>query len=954
MALLGAPRPAFAQSPTGTLTGRITDSQGKVVPAVTVTVESPSLQQPQKTTSSSNGDYIVKFLPPGEYTVRFELTGFTPVKKTLRIAAAEPVNLDARLEPAARAEAVTVIPEFTTFLTTTQQSISLPGSLLGALPTSRTMLSAVNLAPAVHQTGPDNAITIAGAMSFENVFLVNGVPIQDNVRGQPFSLFIEDAIQETTVSTSGISAEFGRFSGGVVNTVTKSGSNRFSGSWRTNLANDNWRSVSPYKEPKVNDVNPVHEFTLGGPIVRDRLWFFAAGRNSDQKSAQQTGYTDVPYQYQDKENRGEVKLTASLAPTHRVEFSYIGIRETETNNAWPGPESIMDLASLTNRDVPENLTALHYTGSFGRKFFVEGQYSARTFAFQHDGGLFTDVVRGTPLRDQTTGAWWSAPNFCGVCTDERRDNDSLLLKGTYFASTGGAGSHSVTFGYDNFNDKMRSDNHQSASDYHVWATGSIIANGTIYPVLNADSFIVSWPLRQLSKGTNFRTHSLFVDDAWALNNHWSFNLGVRFDQNRGHDSSDALVANDHAFSPRLGLTYDVKGNGNWVLDASYSRYVSALANTVADSSSAAGNPAILAYFYEGAPINTGKGPYVSSEAALQQVFNWYNAVHPDPFFADIPGLVTVIDKSLVSPHTDEVAVGVSHPLGSHGAMRVSYINRSYADFYATRTNLNTGIVADEFGQEFDRGIVQNTNDLVRTYRALDVQAQYRLDDLRVGGTYTLSKLHGNINGETSDNGPITSDILQYPEYFDRAWSFPEGDLRADQRHRARIWATYPIPWERLGHFSIGVLEQVQSGTPYGAVGSVDVGDYKNNPGYALPPSTNTYYFTPRDEFRTATMARTDVSINFERSLAGNNKPSVFAQFQFLNIFNQFQAFNEVGINETVLTAVDDPDRFAFFNPFTTKPVQGLNWDYGDKFGKPIAKSAYTTPRLFRMSVGLRF
>jgi hypothetical protein len=95
------------------------------------------------------------------------------------------------------------------------------------------MLSAVDLTPAVHATGPSGARTIGGAMSFESLYLLNGVEVQDNIRGTPFSLFIEDAIQETTTTTSGISAEYGRFLGGVINTVTKSGGNLMSGSFRT-------------------------------------------------------------------------------------------------------------------------------------------------------------------------------------------------------------------------------------------------------------------------------------------------------------------------------------------------------------------------------------------------------------------------------------------------------------------------------------------------------------------------------------------------------------------------------------------------------------------------------------------------------------------------------------------------------------------------------------------------
>ncbi len=116
---------------------------------------------------------------------------------------------------------------------------------------------------------------------------MNGVVAQDNVRRTSLPVYIEDALQETTVSTSGVSAEFGRFAGGVVNAITKSGGNAFSGTFRTSLANDNWRAVSPFPgETKADVVVPTYEYTVGGPVVRDRLWFFTAGRYQNETLAQ--------------------------------------------------------------------------------------------------------------------------------------------------------------------------------------------------------------------------------------------------------------------------------------------------------------------------------------------------------------------------------------------------------------------------------------------------------------------------------------------------------------------------------------------------------------------------------------------------------------------------------------------------------------------------------------------
>ncbi len=124
-------------------------------------------------------------------------------------------------------------------------------------------------------------MTISGAFAYDNVFLVDGVDINDNLFGSPDDLFIEDAIEQTQVITSGVSAEYGRFSGGVINAITKSGGNIFSGSFRTDLTNPAWRDENPFEEEndttRPDDLGKVFQATFGGPILRDRLWFFAAG-----------------------------------------------------------------------------------------------------------------------------------------------------------------------------------------------------------------------------------------------------------------------------------------------------------------------------------------------------------------------------------------------------------------------------------------------------------------------------------------------------------------------------------------------------------------------------------------------------------------------------------------------------------------------------------------------------
>src|SRR5439155_25306773 len=139
------------------------------------------------------------------------------------------VPLVVTMGPAALTETVNVVGSSTAVLTQTASvATNFKQEMIAMLPTNRSLDAVVLRAPAVHPTGPSGNYSIAGAMSFESLYMVNGATVNENIRGQANTLFIEDAVQETTVSTSGISAEFGRFSGGVINVVTKSGTNLFS------------------------------------------------------------------------------------------------------------------------------------------------------------------------------------------------------------------------------------------------------------------------------------------------------------------------------------------------------------------------------------------------------------------------------------------------------------------------------------------------------------------------------------------------------------------------------------------------------------------------------------------------------------------------------------------------------------------------------------------------------
>lgn len=973
--------PALAQNPTGRLTGHVTN-EGKPLPGATVTAASPSLQGTRTTVSSANGDYLFGSLPPGEYTVTFELQGLDTVRLPATVAAAQETSRDAELAVTRVKEEIVVTGNLETISEGVQSATTYTQALINQLPVNRTLEDIVSLTPGVHATGPGKgtdsqlaAFSISGAMSFESLFLVNGVVVNENLRGQPFDLFIEDAVQETTTATAAISAEYGRFSGGVVNVITKSGGNDFTGSFRTSLANQRWGAYTPLTTVQTDKTIPTYEATLGGPVAKDRLWFFLAGRQFDRTSTAMTAApTLLPYSTGDDQKRYEGKLTAALNAQSSLIASYIKVNETQPGNSF---STILDLASVYTREVPAELASANYTGLFGQNFYLTGQYSQRKFTFENSGAPSTDLIAGTLLiARQLNNARYHSPTFCGICGPENRDNKDGLVKGSYFLSTAGAGTHELIGGLDQFKDIRRANNHQSGSDYRILGTTAVITGaGDILPVFSPGSTIIQYnPITEASQGTDFKTDSAFVNDSWRLNERLSFNLGLRYDKNDGRDSGGKLVANDSALSPRLAIVFDPKANGDWVWNASYGKYVAAIANSIADSSTAAGQPGQLRWTYNGPAISG-----LSQDDAIRALFNWFNSVGgihdtKDLTQTIIPGFSTVIRGTLDSPNVQEYTLGFTKRLGSRGLVRADLIHRKFGDFYANRTDLGTGQVTAP-GVRADLTLVVNDNkDLSRQYDGLDIQARYRFERFDFGGGWTISHSYGNWDGENFGSGPIPSDLPTYPEYRDARWNLPSGDLAVDQRHKVNLYGIY-TPFSTEHHsLSLSLLETFLSGLPYQGLQTITFVDKTvtpavpiiPNPGYATPPTTGliNYYFTPRAAFRTDNVLRTDVAVNYQIKFS---RFDVFLSPQIINLWNahHIDTTDSRYFNSTVLTADTGgicshagagggPGPCLPFNPFTTKPVEGVHWQKSATFGQATNPLAFQQPRTFRFSVGVRF
>jgi hypothetical protein len=912
------------------------------------------------------------------------------VNATLRLS--QLTRVDASMQ-SIWVEDMTVIAPAPSVLDSPQVSTSLPLAMIERLPVQRNQLATAQFAPGVTANAVSNGqLQISGGPGYDNLVLVNGVVVTENTRGQIRPMYVEDAIQETTILTGAISAEYGRFSGGVVNTITKSGGNELAASLRDSLSNPGWSAQTPAGEAREDSLSHVWEGTLGGFLLRDRFWFFTAGRWAKNDTARQTiavpafgnpasaASPAISYTEGNDQKRFEGKLTTQLASRHDLTASYFSIDTKGSNVRFNN--NVYDQASLTTRDDPESLIALHYQGMLTSNVLLEGHHSRRRFS-DRTGAFATDLIGGTVLLDRSNNnTRFNAPTLCGVCDVERRNNDDWLLRGHAFFDRGRAGAHDLVAGVDRFTEHRYANNHQSGSDFSLFVARVQWRDGQLYPVImptsaNGGGAFIRWnPILVAAAENDLRTDSAFVNDNWSLGAHWLISAGARWDRNHAVDADGVISANDHKLSPRISMQYALRGDGAPRVSVSYAEYASRIADSIASSNQAAGNAAAIDFAYRGPAINGG-ALTTSLPDAIQAVFNYFNNtqggtnnraagnLRPNGT-RTIPGYATYFDGTLASPYVREVTVGIGTRLGLGGYLRADAIRRDWRDFYAASVTTATQRANTPLGIPVDLTLLRNSNDIQREYRAIQLQARWTQNRLDAGMHYTLATLRGNDEGESPTAGAVANidPSLYYPEFFDYERASAVGSLPGDQRHRLRAWAGYTFDLRRAT-ISASALHNYDSALPYSIAGAVNLTRYNGapaNPGYATIPN-GLYYFSGRGTLRADNIHSTDLAL---RTSIRTGAIEWFAQGDLLNVFNRDGIADPQRLGTTVSTAATST-AFLPFNPKTETPVEcprdaiaatctamGAHYQLASNFGQPLNDLAYQRPRTVRVSLGFRF
>lgn len=927
---------------TSVVTGTVTTADGATLPGATVTVQSPAMQGVQTAETDVNGVYVLRGLPPGRYTVTFEMSGMAAIKKETDVSLGRTVTVDTVMALSGVSENVTVAAETAPVVTNPTTGANYTQTLINNLPVGRTPFLIAELAPGLTDNGPNaGQITIGGAFAYDNVFLMNGVDINDNLFGNNNNLFIEDAVEETQILTSGISAEYGRFSGGVVNIVTKRGGDLFSGSYRQNLNNLSWTDETPFETRQRPDkyVN-TYEGTFGGPIVRSRLWFFSAGRLADTDTARTFNESGASYTQGQDNKRYELKGTGTVAQNHTLQGSWMDNSTTDTDR--PGLGQSIDPRTLDSRDLPNDLFVVNYNGVLNSKTFATFQVSQKRFGFRNNGGGSSDIHDSPFFSVGETapgGLHYNAPYF-DETDPEDRNNRQVTGSVSYFLSSPSIGSHDLKGGVEWFRSTNTGGNSQTStgyvfeSDYLTDAGGAPVldAQGRFIPVfVPGISGLQQW-LPTRGAQIDIDTTSFYLHDRLVAGKHWTFDAGMRYERVRSKATGDINAVDTDTVVPRLAATYDLKGDGRIILQTTYGHYAGKYSENQFANNTNVGNPSEIDYDYSG-PAGQG--------LEFAQGFNLAN--YGVPVAGTFPTANVFFQNGLHSPLTKEFTASLGSQLTPRVYAKGTYVWRKMTggidDFIDTTTGQTT-VIRDgiDFGT-FDNAVYRNADLAKRDYQALLLQGQYRVNSrLTVQGHWTVQlQNEANFEGEASNQPGAPSLLGDYLEVFSEARNFPYGRTDDFQRHKVRLWAVYNMTMGRWGGLDLTGLYRYNSALSYSlrALG-VPLSDIQiaraEAAGYANLPNggDQTLYFGDRGTESFNGYALFDLGVQYNVPVWRTVRP--YLKLDLLNVFNNQK---QIGFNTTVTPDENGPvDELGL----------PLNFIRGARFGQAVRNLDYPTYR----------
>ncbi len=846
-----------------------------------VTIENLDTGTSRQITADASGNFTFSQLAPGRYRVT---AGGVSREVVVKVGTGTPVSLVASDSGATTLDTVTVVGsgainpidvssvESTTVFTAQQ---------IAELPVGRDVTNVALLAPGTVRgdTGLGNLASFGGSSVAENGYYINGFDVTNIRNFLAYANLPFDAIGEQQVKTGGYGAEYGRSLGGVINIVTKRGTNEWKGGvsayWTPSALREHGKDVftrnpgtvsSPINETNNRFVyrsdNESEQLSYnvwgGGPLIRDRLFMFALIEG--QKNTSDT-YNQIDSTHTSSNDpSGMLKLDWNITDDHLLEFTGIYNKDTvdvvEYDNAageyYTGRHGASEHARYSVTDGG-NVATLKYTGYLTDNFTLSAQYGRleNDNAFREpvalDGADCPAIYdsRDANLTLLPIGCWNSAqftvrdPNFEGPEQDIRT---AWRIDGEWRL-----GSHTLRFGYDNekFVSTNAGEEYSGGVYYRYFRAGDVF--GEDYAFLGdlvrvRERFTETGSYEVLNK-------AYYLEDSWHVTDNVLLYGGVRGESfNNKNSAGESFVKSDTLMAPRLGFSWDVNGDSTFKVFGNAGRYYIPVASNTSIRGSSAEYSSEAWYFLDG--VNTDGTPQIG-DVVIPIGING-SLTPPDPR--------TVAATNLKPMYQDEYILGFQHQIGDHWSLGARGIMREVGagmDDVCSHNGFNKWAADEGYDPNFatdgdgidmagcflinpgrDASMAldpDNDGDLEiftvpasyiglpeyeRKYHALEIfWERAKADNWYLQGSYTFAKSVGNVEGYV--NSTLEQTDAGVTQDFDFA-AFEHGAygyLPNDRRHTVKLFGAYDLSDE----WTVSANFIVQSGRPVNCNGYIPVG-----------------------------------------------------------------------------------------------------------------------------------
>lgn len=863
--------PASAQEMRGSIQGVVKDSSGGVLPGVTVEAKSPSLVGVQTTVTDTDGVYRFPSLSLGKYTVSANLQGFGPAKvdnvDLSTPGATLKIELTLSVAGVNVAETVKGEPPLIDVKANAATS-SVSSDIIDLIPKGRNFTSALTQIPGTNNESRFGGIMIDGASASENRYVVDGMDTTNLRTGVSQKDVITDFIQNIQVKQSGYNAEFRAATGGVISAITKSGGNVYHGDAGTYYSSNAFLGkirqtlralpsdaskaeyiVTP-RDKNTYTVDPV--FDIGGPIFKNKVWFFAGYNPSFNRGertvtwvtpgtnpATQTFNVETPY-----DRTANYNATSQLTKSVRARFTgsnervrgQLGLPGIEPNGTSTSNATLFNPRSTKRGDSFVD----SYSGTIdwvaNNKFFValQGGYfgygshdagaaffpgTVRTFGQSNVGlaGVPADLQHISGYTDNITNSFNVHDNYGRIIVD---------ANATWFGRW--KGDHAVKFGalYERLSNDADSGQQGTNINFSWGSSYTKLSGGTAKGTYGY--YTVS---QQFTKGAiHSNNYGVFAQDAWTVNNKLTVNYGVRLEQETvpsyRAENPSLVFGWGEKIAPRVGFAYDITGDSRWKAYGSWGQFYDVFKLELPRG--AWGAERWIQYMYTLDTPNWTTIDCSGVPGATPACPGTFIEQNDRRHVSNGQGLDNLVDPNLKPVKTGEMTLGLDHELG-----RSLSIGLRYAHKWFIRTIEDVGVIVDGIGEVFyianpAEGLgksplkadslgnqVPDTPKPVRKYDGLELSVKKRLSsNWQATTSFLVSRLWGTYSGlANSDEGTrLSPGVTRMYDglymSFDQAGNIIYGRLQSDRPYQFKLQSSYRFKWGT----DVGVNFQATSGT----------------------------------------------------------------------------------------------------------------------------------------------